>query len=199
MNLPTLSELGNKHGTDKGPKHHNYCEYYHSLLSPLRHEPIHMVEIGVDGGESIRMWSEFFTHPEAKIYGVDIHDKGVELGKGKFIFGDATNPNFIHDFGNGYGPFDFICDDGSHMVDQQKDTLRLLWPHLKPGGIWCTEDVHSSWHFPWCKPDEISFVHSMKDWIDNLMEKGAGHCGVPTETDIQQVLFRKSLVVIHKR
>jgi hypothetical protein len=158
-----------------------------------------MVEIGVDGGESIRMWSEFFTHSESQIIGVDIHDKGGNLGRGKFVLGDATNPNFIYDFAKAYGPFELIVDDGSHFSNQQKDSLRLLWPHLLPKGVWISEDCHSSFHYPWTTPEEISFVESMGDLVVNLMEKGAGHCGVPTETDIEEIVFRKSLVVIKKR
>ena len=196
--LRNLTDIALDCGTDKASVH-NYTEYYDSLLAPLRHEPINMVEIGVDGGESLRMWSEYFTNPAAKIYGVDIHDKGGNPGRATFILGDATQPNFIHDLGTQHGPFDVVVDDGSHFSTQQKASLRLLWPHVKSGGIFICEDCHTSWAYPWTTPEEVSFVHHMMDWIDGLMEKGAGHCGVPTETDIAEIVFRKSLVIIKKR
>lgn len=196
--LKDLQQIGLERGTDKASLH-RYCEFYHDLLSPIRHDPISMAEIGVDGGESLRMWSEFFTHPEAKIYGVDIHDKGVDPGRAKFILGDGTNPNFIYDLGTNHGPFDVVLDDGSHYSGQQKDSLRLLWPHVKSGGLYICEDCHTSYSYPWTTPEEISFVHSTMDWIDSLMEKGADHCGVPTESDVLEIIFRKSLVIIKKR
>lgn len=197
--LPHLSDLGKEHGTDKYHLH-NYTEFYHELLSPLRRTPLTFLEIGVDGGESIRMWDAFFTHPSARIYGVDIHDKGVSVGeKGKFILGDASQPNFIFDLVNATGVFDVVLDDGSHYSDQQKRSLSLLWPYVKSGGLYICEDTHSSYHYPWTPPEEVSFVSHMMEWIHKLNENGAGHCGKPTETDIEEIVFRKSLVVIKKR
>ena len=199
MNLfKDLHQIGLECGTDKATMH-GYTRYYNELLATWRHKPITLVEIGVDGGESIKMWSEYFTSPDTHIYGVDIHDKKGDLGRGKFVLGDATQPNFIHDLVNLTGPVDIIVDDGSHMVSQQKDSLRLLWPSLKPGGLYIVEDCHSSYHYPWTTHEEVSFVHSMLDWIDSLMEKGASHCGVPTESAIEEIVFRKSLVILKKR
>lgn len=197
--IPTLSDLARSCGTDKGPQFHNYTEYYHELLSPLRHKPISLIEIGVDGGESIKMWSEFFTDTKSRIYGVDVHDKKGDLGRGKFFLGDATQPNLVFDITNETGPFDVILDDGSHYSEDQKKALELWWPHLKPGGLYIAEDLHTSWSYPWTIPDSVSFVHYLQGWIDRCMELGAGHCGVPTETDIEEIVFRKSLVVIKKR
>src|SRR5688572_32539639 len=119
MKLETLDQIGVRCGTDKSSRFHSYLHYYHELLSPLRHLPITLLEIGVDGGESIKMWSEFFTHPNSIIYGCDIHDKGGDLGRGKFIHGDATEPNMVHDISQ-LGPFDVIADDASHYVVDQK-------------------------------------------------------------------------------
>jgi len=199
MNLfKDLHQIGLECGTDKATMH-GYTRYYNELLATWRHKPITLVEIGVDGGESIKMWSEYFTSPDTHIYGVDIHDKKGDLGRGKFVLGDATQPNFIHDLVNLTGPLDIIVDDGSHFSGQQKDSLRLLWPHLKSSGMYIVEDCHSSYHYPWTIPEEVSFVHSMLDWIDSLMEKGASHCGVPTESAIEEIVFRKSLVILKKR
>jgi len=193
-----LHQIGLDCGTDKATMH-GYTRYYNELLATWRHKPLTLVEIGVDGGESIKMWSQYFTSPDTTIYGVDIHDKKGDLGRGKFVLGDATQPNFIHDLVTLTGPIDIVVDDGSHFSGQQKDSLRLLWPHLKSSGMYIVEDCHSSYHYPWTIPEEVSFVHSMVDWIDALMEKGSGHCGVPTESAIDEIVFRKSLVIIKKR
>lgn len=198
--MNTLQEIGLWHGTDKASLHH-YLNYYDSLLGKLREKPISMLEIGVLGGESIRMWASYFTHPESRIYGVDIHDRGIviEDPRAQIVIGDGTNPNFLYDLTRITGQLDVILDDGSHFSAHQKDSLRLLWPELKSGGLYIVEDTHSSYHYPWTIPDEVSFVSSMMDWIHKLNEHGAGHCGVPTETDIEEIVFRKSVVAIKKR
>lgn len=64
-NRPTLDELANKYGTDKGTEYlgscrHGYAEMYDPLLSKWRDEPIRMLEVGVCmegtvGGHSIYM------------------------------------------------------------------------------------------------------------------------------------------------
>lgn len=200
MRLKTLSQLADEHGTDKGPMFHNYTEFYQELLSPIRHLPITMLEIGVLGGHSLRMWDGFFDNENTQIYGADIHDREIpESGKIRIRIGDATNPNFLYDLTQETGPIDLIVDDGSHFSSHQKDSLRLLWPSLSPGGLYIVEDCHSSYFYPWTKEDEVSFISSTSSWIDRLNEKGAGHCGRPTETDVEQIIFRKSLVVIKKR
>lgn len=199
--FPTLEEIGFSTGTDKSSRFHNYLEFYHGLLSPIRHTPITLLEVGVLGGESIRMWSEFFTHENARIFGVDIHDRELTGfdPRVQILIGDATQPNFIHDLTQITGELDVVVDDASHFSGQQKDTLRLLWPHLKKSGLFIIEDTHCSYHHPWTEPTEESFVTYMLEWIHRLNEHGAGMCGVPTETDINQITFRKSVVVIEKR
>lgn len=199
MFLPHLSELGQLYGTDKYSLH-RYTDFYHELLSPLRHEKITLLEIGVLGGESLKMWEAFFGHPLSMIYGVDIHDRAIqERERMKVRIGDGSSRDFIDQLVQETGPLDIVVDDGSHYSDQQKRSLEYLWPHLQPGGLYICEDTHSSYHYPWTSPDDISFVGSLMEWIHRLNERGAGHCGIPSETDIEQVTFRKSVVVIKKR
>ena len=38
-----------------------------------------------------------------------------------------------------------IIDDGSHHVDHVETTLRILWPHLKNGGVYVIEDTHTAY------------------------------------------------------
>ena len=53
---PTLDDLGKLHGTDKASDRHNYLvRVYDPLLSPLRDDPLTMLEIGVFHGGSVRM------------------------------------------------------------------------------------------------------------------------------------------------
>lgn len=200
MQLKTLPELGAEAGTDKHHLH-RYCEFYHELLSPFRHLPITFVEIGVLGGNSLVMWDKFFTHPDSRFYGLDIHDvwfppEGTRM---KVIIGDASKAEVVDKIVAETGPIDFLWDDGGHFSFQQKESLRLFWPHLKSKGIYCCEDVHTSFHVPWTMPEEQSFVDHTMEWIKRAHEHGAGHCGIPTETDIEEIVIRKSIHVFKKR
>lgn len=38
-----------------------------------------------------------------------------------------------------------IIDDGSHLNEDIIATFKLLWPMLKAKGLYCIEDVHSSY------------------------------------------------------
>jgi hypothetical protein len=196
--MTSLHDLALHHGTDKA--WHTYTLFYEKLLK-RRDDPVTFLEIGVAGGNSIRMWQDWFTHPETKIYGVDIEDRPLEPfdPRTTIIIGDASQPNFIFDLTQRTGPIDVCIDDAGHFSSQQKDTLRLLWPHIKSGGMFICEDVHSSFHYPWTIPDEVSFVKHLDQWIDNVMERGKDQCGKPTESTIEEIIIRKSLVVLKRR
>jgi hypothetical protein len=55
---------GESNGIDKGTiknSCHGFTKIYDSLLTPLREKPILMLEIGVSGGGSLKMWEEYFS------------------------------------------------------------------------------------------------------------------------------------------
>jgi hypothetical protein len=42
------------------------------------------------------------------------------------------------------GPLDLIIDDGGHTMRQQQTSFGFLFRHLKVGGIYIIEDLHTS-------------------------------------------------------
>jgi hypothetical protein len=44
-----------------------------------------------------------------------------------------------------YGPFDLIIDDASHLSGLTIASFKALYKHLKPGGLYVVEDVHTSY------------------------------------------------------
>ena len=65
--MKTLDELAIACATDRASvftrtwgKPHDYARHYDKLFTPLRDKPIKLLEIGVGGGEGIRMWSGLF-------------------------------------------------------------------------------------------------------------------------------------------
>ena len=80
IQMRSLDEIALSTTTDKNSKNHGYTRYYEMFFESMRNDKIHLCEIGVDEGNSIRMWQEYM--PNAIIHGIDIrggyeylHDK----------------------------------------------------------------------------------------------------------------------------
>ena len=126
-------------GCDKATLH-SYAGTYDSLFQSLRDMPIRLLEIGVCSGGSLKVWEEYFTHPDSEFVGLDISKENIRYTfddkRTKFLIQDATRdpPE---------GQFDIIIDDGSHALCDQLGALQLLASHLKPNGLYIIEDLQS--------------------------------------------------------
>lgn len=147
--IDDLSRLAVLNGTDKFGMH-SYTPVYFDLLKHLRERPLRMLEIGVGGyghpgrgGESLATWRDFF--PDAFIVGVDIQPKTLDLGaRVRILQGSQVDAGFLAEAVGEYGPFDVILDDGSHMNAHVVETFGILFPTLRPGGIYIVEDVQTA-------------------------------------------------------
>ncbi len=140
----SLNELCSIFQTDKCSNLHNYIEIYEKYFSPLRESTEKLFEIGILGGASHLMWNEYFH--KAEIYGIDIDDCSRLKKKGIHTFiADQANRDNLKDFITTYGEgYDIIIDDGGHSMEQQQVSFGYLFKHLKPGGLYIIEDVHTS-------------------------------------------------------
>lgn len=152
-----LSEIAQRHGTDKGPRENAYTLVYDMLLSPMRMLPIRLMEIGLARGgpevggsadrevvdiPSVRMWREFL--PQAHIYGVDISDfSAFQQEWFTFFRADCGAAEQLRAISDQVEPLDVIVDDGSHASFHQKTAFVELFGRLKPGGLFIVEDL--SW------------------------------------------------------
>lgn len=155
MNIPahlyklnmSLDELGLKHGTDKASNGHDYLWLYESYLDAMRDGLRNLLEIGVAGGNSIRMWEEWM--PAANIFGVDHTKAYVDALKAtEFvtpIFGDASYADFWQRFRKDWPDMDVIIDDGAHTTYSVWMALQNGFKCLRPGGLWFIEDTHASY------------------------------------------------------
>lgn len=160
----SLEDIGRVFKTDK--VEHGFCKRYDELFSSRRNDVKYILEIGVYFGSSINMWKEYF--PNAVVYGMD-HFQGIQGNGEKFenpeeyyvemqrnpderIFLVAINQeklghleqfvNYIKD--EAKIEFDIIIEDGSHSMQTQQQTMGMLFPILKSGGIYVVEDLHTS-------------------------------------------------------
>jgi cephalosporin hydroxylase len=126
------------HHTDK-ERAHKYCSgFYDAEFIKYKDKPIKLLEIGIDGGGSIKMWKDYF--PQATIYCTDINGNSLrsveDLGV-IAICADAYNADFAKNFTD----FDIIIDDGPHTEASQLALLDLYLPKLNAGGVLVIEDI----------------------------------------------------------
>jgi predicted O-methyltransferase YrrM len=140
--LDLLSRIGAQYGTDKVS--HGFCTFYDRHLRAQRKRIAKVLEIGIFGGSSLYMWRDYF--PNAVICGMDL--RPVKLDSADRIqtyVGDqedrATLQGVVDD---SEADFDLIIDDGGHTMAQQQTSLGFLFPHLRPGGYYVVEDLHTS-------------------------------------------------------
>jgi len=203
--MKTLDELGILHGTDKATQHpvvipaHGYTPHYAAAFAHLRDKPIKFLEIGVGGGESIRMWMDYFTN--AKVFGVDIvkdtnawNTKVDAIENYTYVNGDQSCPTFWGCFIADYGSnWDIIIDDGSHVSTHIITTFGALWPHIEPGGLYCIEDLNCSYggmpsHFTPKPPTHMEWICGLMTTINQ----------VPAN-DIDSIHFSKELAILTKK
>ncbi len=140
-----LNSLAIKHNTDKADFCHNYCPIYQSLFDGIKDTTKHLLEIGISEGASVRMWADYFKN--ANIYGIDIeyfnqnHKGKLDQRIKTFIAHQENEDEMLKVVSEIDAPIDIIIDDGSHDPQHIKDSLRILYPFLKQGGLYLIEDV----------------------------------------------------------
>lgn len=147
--MKSLQELFDKHRVDGWPDKdsiHSYGVVYEEILAPYRHTAKNILEIGLMSGQSLRMWTEYFS---GKVYGMDcsltpidgLADLRPIIAEGKYnvIIGDATNSACIEQHFKDI-KFDIVYDDGNHVTACQVQTFNLLKDKMAKGGLYIIED-----------------------------------------------------------
>ena len=144
----SLEQIVDNSRTDKNTTH-SYLPLYQNLLIKKKESAKNVLEIGIDKGGSIKLWSDFFLN--ANVYGLDIINiqnvwEGIN-NKEKIILHtsiDAYNNDFfITHFLNKNIKFDFMLDDGPHTLESMKQFIKLYSQIMTDDGILIIEDVQS--------------------------------------------------------
>lgn len=149
----------------------HYFEIYDRHFSRFRNKPLSLIEFGVNHGGSLQMWKYYFGQ-EAKIYGVDIDPRCANLGEENItiIMGNQEDRSSLSMIKDSLPKFDIIIDDGGHRMMQQTFTFEEMYAHLKEGGVYLCEDLHTSYWSGYGggfrKP--TSFIEYSKRLIDQL-------------------------------
>ena len=137
-----------EHAGNVSDKWEHYLSIYESIFAELvaRGQPVRLLEIGVQNGGSLQIWSKYFPAGSTFV-GIDIDPACASFAVEPNIFiriGDASSPAAL-DRMLGESRFDIIIDDGSHRSDQVVATFEACFVRLLPGGIYIVEDLHCSY------------------------------------------------------
>lgn len=142
--LKLLYQESHKKSSDKWSL---YLDVYDRWLKEYREKEIELLEIGVQNGGSLEIWSKYFTNYK-KIVGSDI-DQGCEMlaydtKNIEIVIGDV-NEKFDTISANFTDGIDIIIDDGSHKSGDIVQAFSNYFPLVKEDGLYIIEDLHCSY------------------------------------------------------
>ena len=205
--MKTLSELAIKYNTDKGKilGGHNYIPVYEKILA--NRQVNSMLEIGLGGGGSIRMWHDYF--PDAQIYCMEYGGKEhvekwkspiIDIANTTIIFGDSTKLDNWKEIPDSLS---LIVDDGSHDPYDQIATFRNGFRKLKSSGLWVIEDVFCGFNAEYKNP-LFYWIYDIQQKIQlpNISAPGdyyaSCHLLTGDAKDVYSISVYKSLVIVEK-
>ena len=196
--METLHELALPHGTDKAEPRRSLAAIYDPILESRRLEEISILEIGVFGGASLRMWRDYFQN--AQIFGIAI-DPTTKLQEGpriEIFIGDQTDVAFLDHVTSRTGPLTVVLDDGGHRAPQQIGSLLHLWPSVQAGGLYIVEDTHTSYmeRFGMGWRQSGSTVEFLKGVVDDV--HGEWHVQPVTLPGVVKISFHRETCIIYK-
>lgn len=216
--LPTFEDILETHQGKVTDKWSGYGRIYTTALADLRKRPASLLEVGVQNGGSLEVWGRFL-HPDSIIVGCDINSACGTLTFSseniKVVVGDVTDPATTRALLEVSTVWDVIVDDGSHRSDEVVAAFRVLFPRLRPGGVYVIEDLHASY---WPEygggfrrgGTSIEFLKELVDlvnldhWNSGRM---VGHPDAQPSTDsvqvghyeVSSIAFHDSLCVVTKK
>lgn len=178
----TLDLYGVKHETDKASfllvesksyDVHDYLRHYEQWFQPIREEHGILLEFGCAGGNSLRLWEDYF--PYIEIWGVDLSENSVNYATERthIVVGDATSQDTCDTLWRGMGDRlpNVIIDDASHAWSDQRRTLELCWEKLVPGGIYIIEDLECGAAGTYAESGYVPSVLDTQPFFDYILDR----------------------------
>lgn len=191
--------------TDKSSSFHDYMEVYSHYFHAIKDKPIKFLEIGICRGGSVQLWENYFKNAELHFIDLNLDLLSYSAKRAKYHLLDQSNIEQLHDFVNKTGgQFDVILDDGGHTMVQQLTSFKVLFPHLKSGGLYIIEDLHTS-YWPTFggglkQPQTtVEFIKSLVDDVNFIGERMGRASRRQDLTSVQNelTLYRDQILGIH--
>ena len=182
----------------------HYFDIYERHFDRFRDRPIKLLEIGVHGGGSLKMWGEYF-HRDSTIVGIDINPEcKVHAGGNIDVhIGSQDDADFVSGVADKYDGFDIVIDDGSHVNSHVINTFNVLYERVSADGVYLVEDMHTSYwpRFGGGLGKKGTFIEFAKSKIDELnanhVRRGLDVNDFTRTTD--SIVFYDSVVVFERR
>ncbi len=146
--IKTLQQLYQEHQGKVSDKWSIYLAEYDQALTFYRNQSIRLLEIGIQNGGSLEIWSKYFPNA-VKLIGCDRNSGCRRLTYDNSIItvvvADANldeTEKIILDHAQTYT---LIIDDGSHRSSDIVKSFARYFPHLEDGGLFVVEDLHCSY------------------------------------------------------
>jgi hypothetical protein len=144
----TLRSIFTEHIGKTSDKWSMYLDEYNRLFDAHREQPVRLLEIGVQNGGSLEIWSKFFSNAK-KIIGCDINPDCAQLQfddpKIAVVVADANTDEAERHILELSPAFDLIIDDGSHHSADIVRSFARYFSHVSDGGLYVAEDLHCSY------------------------------------------------------
>lgn len=191
-----MASLSKKHKSDKHKGQFPHSDVYDVLFADLKDKPIRLLEIGLNRGGSLGVWTEYFS--KATILGIDHNQRRIRRLTPRYTVDivDQSDAEALIRYADEKGPFDIIIDDGSHRSSDQILTFETLWPYLNHGGSFVIEDTITSYdrkfvkgHVPTCVDYFRDLVVDLHNTVDDRLQP---------YRHINTILFRQNMIIITK-
>lgn len=183
----------------------HYFDIYERHFARFRQTDVHILEIGVFQGGSLKMWKDYFG-PQAQIYGIDInpHCQVFAEDQIQILIGDQSDRGFLRSIKQQIPRIDILIDDGGHRMDQQISTFQELFGQISAKGVYLCEDTHTSYWRAWGggvrrRGSFVEYTKQMIDWLNAWHSRQPRKLSVTDFTQsVNSLHFYDSVVVIEK-
>jgi cephalosporin hydroxylase len=125
-----------------------YLSEYDRIFTEYRERPVNLLEIGIQNGGSLEIWSKYFPLAH-KLVGCDIDAKcgllEYEDPRIAVVIGDANTDVAQAQILDHVSTFQIVIDDGSHRSGDIIRSFCRYFPYLSDGGVFIAEDLHCSY------------------------------------------------------
>jgi len=193
VNAP-LRDVHVQHAGKVSDKWSAYFETYEEVFEPYQDQPLALLEIGVQNGGSLEVWSRYFPRA-THLVGCDIDPL---CGKLSFsdprigvVVGDAGRSETEEAIAAISPDYTIVIDDGSHRSGDIVRAFALYFPRVRMGGVYAAEDLHCSYwqQFEGGLFDPHSAIAFFKRLADLINHE---HWGVPgTRAEVLRPFFER--------
>jgi FkbM family methyltransferase len=159
----SLDKIVNNMITNKNTLH-SYLETYETLLKGKQISCKNVLELGICGGGSIKLWNDYFVN--ANIYGIDANDGHhflSEYKRVKHLNQNAFSQESISYLSDQNVKFDLIIDHGPISLENMVFFVQHYTKLLADDGILIVEDIPD---INWCNTLIYNIDESLKQYIE---------------------------------